>query len=155
MCNLCSSIKTGILLCLLFCSTSLIGTGQINKLVVVDPLVSGKRAEIISDNPTAKVLILPDNGNPLQLITAEIKKASYDEIHLYLLTKPGSVIFDEINIIPENVQEYSADLSEWKNILKSEAVIYIHSENLTSIPEGINIVNSISSFTGKKVLVGK
>ncbi|HOW09576.1 MAG TPA: DUF4347 domain-containing protein [Bacteroidales bacterium] len=155
MCALCSSFRTGILLCLLFCSTSLIGWGQINKLVIVDPLVSGKSSEIINNNPTAKVLILPDNENPLRLITAEIKKASFDEIHLYLLTKPGSVIFDEINIIPENVQDYSADLSEWKKYLKSEAVIYIHSENLTSIPEGINIVNSISSFTGKKVLVEK
>jgi len=155
MSSLCRLFKSGILLCLLFFSTSLIVKGQINKLVVVDPLVSAKSAEIIRNNPTAKVIILPDNGNPLQLIAEEIKKASYDQLHLYLLTKPGSVIFDEINIIPENVQEFSADFTVWKNFLKSEAVIYIHSDNLTSIPEGKNIVDRISSFTGKKVLVEK
>ncbi len=127
--------------------------GQINKLMVVDALVGGESTEIASRNPGAKVLILPDKENPLQLVTAEIKKASYDEIHLYLLTKPGSVIFDEINIIPDNVQEFSSDFAEWKEYLKKDAVVIIHSGNLASVPEGVSVVNSISSFIDRKVLV--
>jgi hypothetical protein len=101
------------------------------------------------------VITLPDEGNPLQFIANELKKSSYDEIHLYLLTKPGSIIFDEINIIPENIQDYSGDFSEWKSITKPEFKIIIHSENLTSGEEGLFIVRKITEFTGRAVIVEK
>ena len=81
-----------------------------------------------------------------------MKKDAYDEVHLYLLTKPGSIIFDEMNIIPDNVRDYSADFSDWKDNLQPDAVITIHSSELTSVPEGLVLVNSISAFTGRKVL---
>lgn len=152
---MCNSLKTGILICLFFCFSSVIVRGQINKLIVVDALVAGESTEIVSGNSDAKALILPDKGNPLQQITAEIKKGSYDEIHLYLLTKPGSVIFDEINIIPDNVQEFSADFAEWKKYLKRDAVVIIHSENLASVSGGVSLVNSISAYIDRKVLVEK
>ncbi len=70
--------------------------------------------------PGQKVITLPDEGNPIKFIANELKKSMYDEIHLYLLTKPGSIIFDEINIIPENIQDYSGDFSEWKSIIKPD-----------------------------------
>jgi len=91
----------------------------------------------------------------LQQITSEIKNGSYDEIHLYLLTKPGSVIFDEINIIPDNVHEFSADFTEWKKYMKRDAVVIIHSDILASVPGGVSLVNSISAFIDRKVLVEK
>ena len=123
-----------------------------NKLIVIDPLVAEESEGIISRNSDAKVYFLPDKGNPLQLIAAEMKKDAYDEVHLYLLTKPGSIIFDEMNIIPDNVRDYSADFSDWKDNLQPDAVITIHSSELTSVPEGLVLVNSISAFTGRKVL---
>jgi len=148
-------LKTGILISLLLCCSSIIVKGQINKLIVVDALVAGESTEIVSRNSDAKVLILPDKGNPLQQITSEIKNGSYDEIHLYLLTKPGSVIFDEINIIPDNVHEFSADFTEWKKYMKRDAVVIIHSDILASVPGGVSLVNSISAFIDRKVLVEK
>jgi hypothetical protein len=120
---------------------------------VIDPLVTDEISNITSLYPHQKVVILPDEGNPLKFITKELKEYMYDEIHLYLLTKPGSIIFDEINIIPENIVDYSGDFSEWKSITKPEFKIIIHSENLTSGEEGLLIVRKISDFTGKDVIV--
>jgi hypothetical protein len=128
-------------------------TGQTTRLIVIDPLVENETLNIIRTDPGQKVITLPDNGNPIKFITNILRGSSYDEVHLYLLTKPGSIIFDEINIIPENVQDYSGDFTEWKNIIKPETKIIIHSENLTSIPEGQFLIKKISEFTGKNVLV--
>jgi len=94
-------------------------------------------------------------GNPLKFITKELKESSYDEVHLYILTKQGSIIFDEINLIPENIQEYSGDFNEWKSLTKPEFKIVIHSEDLTSGEEGLFLVKKITEFTGREVIVIK
>jgi len=130
-------------------------TGQISRLIVIDPLVEKEIRNIAGNYPGQKVVILPDEGNPLKYITSELKKSMYDEIHLYLLTKPGSIIFDEINIIPENIQDYAGDFGEWKSITKPEFKIVIHSEDLASGQEGLFLVKKITEFTGREVIVKK
>ena len=127
--------------------------GQPIGLIVIDPLVENEIRGIDSTYQGQRVITLPDEGNPLKFIAKELKESNYDEIHLYLLTKPGSIIFDEINIIPENIQDYSGDFSEWKSITKPELKIIIHSENLTTGEEGLFIVSKIKEFTGKDVIV--
>jgi hypothetical protein len=145
-------ITSALSLTLIICSTFYL-TGQPTRLIVIDPLVENEIGSIASTYQGQKVVILPDEGNPLKFITNELKESMYDEIHLYLLTKPGSIIFDEINIIPENIQDYYGDFSEWKSINKPELKIIIHSENLTSGEEGLFIVRKITEFTGKEVIV--
>jgi hypothetical protein len=146
-------IKTSALsLTLIICSTFYL-TGQPARLIVIDPLAVNEISNITGTYPDQKVVILPDEGNPLKFITNELKESVYDEVHLYLLTKPGSIIFDEINIIPENIQDYSGDFSEWKSITKPELKIIIHSENLTSGEGGLFIVKKIKEFTSKDVIV--
>jgi hypothetical protein len=130
-------------------------SGQTTRLIVIDPLVEDEIRNITGTYPGQKVVLLPDEGNPLKFITNLLKESLYDEIHLYLLTKPGSIIFDEINIIAENIQDYSGDFGEWKNITKPGSKIIIHSENLTSVEEGLFIVSKITDYTGKVVMVKK
>ena len=129
--------------------------GQIARLIVIDPLVGNETRNIKDAYPGQKVIILPDEGNPLKLIANELKDSLYDEIHLYLLTKPGSIIFDEINIIPENIQDYSGDFGEWKKLTKPETKIVIHSDDLNSVQEGLFLVGKITDFTGRVVTVKK
>jgi len=127
--------------------------GQPVSLIVIDPLVEKESRNITANHPGQKVVILPDEGNPLKFITKELNESRYDEIHLYLLTKPGSIIFDEINIIPENIQDFSGDFSEWKSITKPEFKIVIHSENLNSGQEGLFLIKKVTEFTGREVIV--
>ena len=129
--------------------------GQPVSLIVIDPLVENEIRDIASTYHGQKVIILPDEGNPLKFITQELKVSMYDEVHLYLLTKQGSIIFDEINIIPENIQEYSGDFNGWKSITKPEFKIVIHSEDLASGQEGLFLVKKITEFAGREVIVKK
>jgi hypothetical protein len=129
-------------------------TGQISRLIVIDPLVEIESRNI-ANLPGQKVVMLPDEGNPLKFIAKELKESTYDEIHLFLLTKQGSIIFDEINIIPENIQDYAGDFGEWKSITKPEFKIVIHSEDLASGQEGLFLVKKITEFTGREVIVKK
>lgn len=130
-------------------------TGQPSILVVIDPLVENEINDITGIYPGQKVITLPEEGNPISFISKELKRTLYDEIHLYLLTKPGSIIFDEINLIPESIRYYSVDFNEWKSITKPELKIIIHSENLTSGPEGEFLIQKIAEYTGKIVVVRK
>jgi hypothetical protein len=146
-------------ICFLSFTLSVLSTfftaGQATKLIVIDPLVANEVGNISDSYPGQKVITLPDTVNPLKFIANKLRDSRYDEIHLYLLTKPGSIIFDEINIIAENIQDYSGDFGEWKTIAKPGLKIIIHSENLTTVEEGLFIVSKITDFTGKVVRVIK
>jgi hypothetical protein len=148
-----NSFKTLMLFSLIAILPSASLSGQTTRLIVIDPLVVAETGNLVNQPPLQKVLRLPDKGNPITLITAELKLASYDEVDLYLLTKPASVIFDEINILPDNINDFAADFGQWKDLLKPGARIIIHSANLTSEPGGEIIVRNISAFTGRNVTV--
>jgi hypothetical protein len=147
-------LKISVLSLILIIHPALDLTGQPVSLIVIDPLVE-KESRIIANVPGQKVVMLPDEGNPLKFITKELKESTYDEIHLFLLTKQGSIIFDEINIIPENIQDYAGDFGEWKSITKPEFKIVIHSEDLASGQEGLFLVKKITEFTGREVIIKK
>ena len=147
--------KISVLSLMLIVHSTFILIGQPVRLIVIDPLVENDIGNITGTYPGQKVITLPDEGNPLKFITKELKGSNFDEVHLYLLTKQGSIIFDEINIIPENIQEYSGDFSGWKSITKPEFKIVIHSEDLVSGQEGLFLVKKITEFTGREVIVEK
>ena len=121
---------------------------QPSRLVVIDTLVTDEYKNLYGNNNTTKILILPGEGNPLEIIASELGKSDYSEIHICALTKPGSIIFDELNLIPETIQEYSDDLASWKTLLKPGTKIIIHSETLTDAPEGSILLEKIAELTG-------
>ena len=146
-------LKISVLIQILVICTTFYLKGQPSGLAVIDPLVGNEFKNITGQDTRLKVVTLPDEGNPIKFITGELKKSTYSDIHLYMLTKPGSIIFDEINIIPENIQEYSGDFREWESLIKPGSEIVIHSADLTSVPEGLFLIRKIMEYTGKSVIV--
>lgn len=145
----------GVCMFMLFSDATVSAIGQPPKIYIIDPLVV--EADINIDGATSadRIFRMPDKGNPLALIADELKAKSYSEIHLFVLTKPGSMIFDKLNILAKNVDDYALLFAEWKKSLTPETKIIIHSEVLASVPEGEKIIESISDFTGTEVLVQK
>jgi hypothetical protein len=135
----------------------LIGTvpanGQSSKIYIIDPLVVSVTENPDGISPTDRIFNLPDAGNPLVLISNELKNQIYSEVHLFVLTKPGSMIFDELTILAGNVDDYSSFFAEWGESLTPGAKIVIHSQILTSDPAGLTLVHRISELTGAEVLV--
>jgi len=129
--------------------------GQTKNLVVIDPLASGNFKDPPENVIGNKIMMLPGEGNPVTIIATELSNSSYDQIHIYVLTKPGSIIFDEINIVPGNSDEYAAGFRSWKAGLNTGCKIILHSEDLLSDPGGEVITGKIGEFTGCKVTVTK
>lgn len=128
-------------------------SGQVSKLIVVDQLVTERLNEIKGLFLNERILILPEKGNPLAIITDELKGNTYSELHIFALTKPGSIVFDEVTILAENVNDYSDQFRQWKDFSGKTEKIIIHSDVLTSVPEGRVIIENIARITGKKVVV--
>jgi|WetSurMetagenome_2_1015567.scaffolds.fasta_scaffold894145_1 hypothetical protein len=145
--------KLALCLVLILLSSATSAFGQTTRLFIIDPLVMKAVGNISDATATDKIFQLPDNGNPITLIADELKTGTYSEMHLYLLTKPGSMIFDELTILADNVADYALLFAEWKKLLPPGAKIIIHSDTLTSSPDGTLIVNKISEFTGAGVSV--
>lgn len=143
----------GLSVVLVFTLATANAIGQSSRIYIIDRLAADAVNQIDDAAATDKIFSLPDKGNPLAIITEELKQNSYSEIHLFLLTKPGSLIFDELNILAENVGENGSHFNDWKKYLSPGAKIIIHSDSLTSVPEGVSLVERISEMTGVPVVV--
>jgi hypothetical protein len=127
--------------------------GQSPKIFFIDALVASSIETIDGASATDKILNLPDSGNPLAIIANELKTRTYSEVHLFVLTKPGSLIFDEVNILAGNVDDYDSFFAEWKKNLTPGAKIIIHYGVLTSEPDGMTLIERMSELTGVTVIV--
>ena len=147
-------LVAGVCLLVLLPDSPVCAMGQkSSRIFIVDRLVQDAVRDIGETNSTDQIFVLPDTGNPLSIISEKLKQKSWSEIHLYLLTKPGSMIFDELTILNDNVEDNSSHFSEWRKYLPSGAKIIIHSDTLTSVPEGTSLIEKIAELTGATVLV--
>jgi len=126
---------------------------QPSRLIVVDQLMTNELTTITRTYPDDKLLVLPEKGNPLAAIAVELKNQAFDEVHIFVLTKPGSIVFDEMTILADNINDYLGDFRQWRDLSGNSTRIIIHSATLTSVPEGNSIVSKIADFTGKEVIV--
>lgn len=145
---------TGVLIIVLLTDVTVCAMGQpLPKIFMVDRLVAETAQNIGNKNASDEVFILPDTGNPLSIISGKLKEKNWSEVHLFMLTKPGSMIFDELTILADNVEESGTHFREWGKLLPPGAKIIIHSDSLNSTPEGVSLVEKIAEMTGATVLV--
>lgn len=147
-------IVAGVFILVLLTDNTVCAMGQqLPRLFIVDRLVADAAENIDDSNASDEILILPDTGNPLSIISGKLKEKGFSEIHLFLLTKPGSMIFDELTILADNFGEYTDHFTEWRKYLSPGAKIIIHSESLNTVSDGIRIIEQIAELTGATVLV--
>ncbi len=133
-------------------------TQKIN-LLVFDRQVPNFETIVNQKNEFAKILVLQETGNPIDNITNTLKKiivdgmCTIDELHIYVVAKPGLLLIGNLTLGPENIEEYKTMFYDWQSLLKHNTVIVIHSDSLTLVPEGGSLVNSIKEFTGSDVKV--
>ena len=69
-----------------------------------------------------------------------------EDLHIYVLTKPGAIVFNSIAVTPNNVNDLSADLKTWSKNVSNQVVI--HSEVVFAGDEGILLKQSLEDITG-------
>jgi len=122
---------------------------QNKELVIIDQAV-GNIEEIKSQFAREiDVYIIPSPGNPLEFISETLKKHhDIKVIHLFVMCKPGAIVFDQLCILDSNIEQYDTFFSQWDNLLPSKAEIIIYGNHLAYDENGKNMVNAIAGKTG-------
>lgn len=122
---------------------------QSKELVIIDQAV-GNIEEIKSQfERDIDVYIIPTPGNPLEFIIETLKEHQGTKvIHLFVMCKPGAIVFDQLCILESNIEQYDTFFSQWNDLLPSKAEIIIYGNHLAFDENGKNMVNVIAGKTG-------
>lgn len=69
-----------------------------------------------------------------------------EELHIYVLTKPGAIVFNSIAITINNIDDWSTDLEALSEKVSNQVVI--HSDVVFTGEEGIELKERLEGPTG-------
>jgi len=84
--------------------------------------------------------------NALGQISNSVKTLQIEDLHIYVLTKPGAIVFNSIAITTNNLEEWSTDLEAWSGIVSDKVVI--HSEVVFTGEEGTLLKQRLEDISG-------
>ncbi len=84
--------------------------------------------------------------SPLKQITKAINGRTVQDLHIYLVNKPGELVFNTVSISSENVNECIESLAKWKSAVKGRVVI--HSQVVFTTPAGIELKQQLEKLSG-------
>jgi hypothetical protein len=82
---------------------------------------------------------------PAQITTALTGKKVTD-LHIFVWSKPGSMVFTSIALTPENIQEYTPLLATWKSHVSGKVVV--HSTDVFTSERGLDFKAKLEQITG-------
>lgn len=81
-----------------------------------------------------------------QFVQSRLKNKEINNLHLYLETQPGVLIFGNIKVTKENIIDYSHFFNKWKQVVKGRVII--HSNVLFKDSNGIELKKKLEEITG-------
>ena len=84
--------------------------------------------------------------NPLKQIAKALDGRTIRDLHIYLQTIPGTLVFNSVTVTTENVNALKEPLLQWKNFVSGRVVI--HSLGVFTGPEGIELKNQLEKSSG-------
>jgi hypothetical protein len=82
----------------------------------------------------------------MEQISDALKGMQIRDLQIFVLTKPGSLVFNNLSVTSENMEEWSSGITEWKNSIQSKVVI--HSDVVFSGDEGMRLKQNLESVSG-------
>lgn len=79
-------------------------------------------------------------------ITSALSGKKVTDLHIFVWSKPGSLVFTSIALTPENIQEFSSSLAIWKTHITGKVVI--HSSDVFTSERGIDFKAKLEQITG-------
>jgi hypothetical protein len=120
-------------------------------LVIIDLLASGNFKDSPEGVSGHKIIMLRGEADQVTKIATDLSKISYYQIHVHSFAKPGSLIFDEIKIIPDNLKEYAATSKAGEKISTPVAVYSIPEAFFCHFP-GLSDSDKSGEYAGCKYL---
>ena len=118
----------------------------LNDFIVIDEIAED--AELLKKQFDNSNVYLSTGGgiNAINQITNAIKNQQIENLHLFVASKPGALVFSSISIVNSNVNRLALELVKWKSYVSGE--IIIHSDVVFSGTEGTQLKHELERLTG-------
>ena len=84
--------------------------------------------------------------NALKQISITMDNLTIEDLHIYVLTKPGAIIFNSMDVTKDNVDELSEELKTLNRYVTNQVVI--HSDVVFSGANGTFLKQRLEEITG-------
>ena len=140
--------KTAItLITILLCTVFNAYSQSISEFIIIDEIADNAEELISEFSNQSNVYVTNDIApNALGQIVGSVGNQQVEDLHIYVSTKPGAIVFNSIAITMDNADEWSADLEAWSGIVSGK--IIIHSDVVFSGDEGILLKERLEDITG-------
>lgn len=89
--------------------------------------------------------------SPLKQIVKALDGRTVQDLHIYLESKAGEVIFTYVSITSKNVNESGELIMKWKSAVKGKVVI--HSQAVFTTPAGIELRQQLENLSGLEFIM--
>jgi len=84
--------------------------------------------------------------NAIEQISNAANTVQVENLHIYVPTKPGAIVFSSIAITTLNIDELAEQLTTWSNVVGKQVVI--HSDVVFTGAQGILLKQRLEEITG-------
>lgn len=136
-----------ILVIVFVCSFVHASSQSYSDFIVIDEIAEDM-SELKSEfgNQANVYWIVGTSVNAIHQISTATEAIQIENLHIYVPTKPGAIVFSSIAITSENIQEVENELAAWSNLVSSKVVI--HSEVVFTGDEGALLKRRLEEITG-------
>lgn len=116
-------------------------------LIIIDE-IADDITELIAQYSDHPQVYVTDGNTPdaLRQISAQLVELRIEDLHIFVPTKPGAIVFSSIALTPENLEELPFDLTDWTEVISGKVII--HSDVVFSGEEGQLLKQVLESRTG-------
>lgn len=136
-----------ILVIVFVCSFAHASSQSYSDFIVVDEIFENI-SELKSEyGNQAKVYWIEGTSvNAIHQISTATQAMQIENLHIYVPTKPGAIVFSSIAITSRNVNELEDELLAWSNLVSNKVVI--HSEVVFTGDDGALLQRRLEEITG-------
>ncbi len=116
-------------------------------LIIIDE-IADNFTELLAEYDNHPNVYVTDGNTPdaLRQITEQLVNLRIEDLHIFVPTKPGAIVFSSIALTSENLEELPFDLTDWTKVISGQVVI--HSDVVFNGEDGQLLKQQLEARTG-------
>ena len=116
-------------------------------LIIIDE-IADDYTQLLAQYDNHPNVYVTDGNTPdaLRQITEQLVNLRIEDLHIYVPTKPGAIVFSSIALTSENLEELPFDLTDWTKVISGKVVI--HSDVVFTGEDGQLLKQQLEARTG-------
>lgn len=132
---------------LLLCMVVHVHSQSNQEFIIIDEIADNAEQLISALGNQSNVYVTDGiTPNALGQILKRTENLQIDDLHIYVLTKPGAIVFNSIALTLDNINDWSTDLEALSGIVTNKVII--HSEVVFTGDEGVLLKERLEDITG-------